>query len=95
MPLNIRRPMPQEQRPVTPIMQREPSYEDISIFTDGNTASSLRKQERQNGRLQGGGSDVRASHQTTFSDIMDRSGVPPAGLKKNSRESPPPLPRWV
>ncbi|KAH8814079.1 hypothetical protein F5882DRAFT_63813 [Hyaloscypha sp. PMI_1271] len=84
MPLNIRRPMPQEQRPVTPIMQREPSYEDISIFTDGNTASSLRKQERQNGRLQGGGIDVRASHQTTFSDIMDRSGVPPAGLKKNS-----------
>ncbi|KAE9381646.1 hypothetical protein N431DRAFT_458217 [Stipitochalara longipes BDJ] len=91
MPLNIRRPMPQEQqRPVTPIMQREPSYEDISIFTDNTTANSLRDQERQHGR--GGGVDVRASHQTTFSDMMDRSGVAPAGLKKNSREYP--NPRW-
>lgn len=80
---------------MTPVMQREPSYEDISIFTDGNTASSLREQERQNGRSRGGGVDVRASHQTTFSDMMDRSGVPPAGLKKNSRESPKDVPRWV
>jgi len=88
MPLNVRRPMPQEQqRPVTPIMQREPSYEDISIFTDNTTANSLRDQNRQRG-----GVDVRASHQTTFSDMMDRSGVAPAGLKKNSREYP--LPGW-
>jgi hypothetical protein len=97
VPLNIRRPMPQEQRPVTPTMQREPSYEDISIFTDGNTASSLRERERNNGNLSAGfqgGNDVRASHQTTFSDMMDRSGVPPAGLKKNSRESSP-VPDWV
>jgi len=80
LPLNVRRPMPQEQqRPVTPIMQREPSYEDISIFTDNTTANSLRDQH-------GRGVDVRASHQTTFSDMMDRSGVAPAGLKKNSRE---------
>jgi hypothetical protein len=70
-------------------MQREPSYEDISIFTDGNTASSLRERERNTGNLGAGlqgRNDVRASHQTTFSDMMDRSGVPPAGLKKNSRE---------
>jgi hypothetical protein len=89
--------MPQEQRPVTPTRQREPSYEDISIFTDGNTASSLRERERNNGNLGAGfqgGNDVRASHQTTFSDMMDRSGVPPAGLKKNSRESSP-VPDWV
>lgn len=80
-------------------MQREPSYEDISIFTDGNTASSLRERERErnNGKLGAGlqgRNDVRASHQTTFSDMMDRSGVPPAGLKKNSRESSP-IPHWV
>ena len=97
VPLNIRRPMAQEQRPVTPVMQREPSYEDISIFTDGNTASSLRERERNNGNLGAGfqgRNDVRASHQTTFSDMMDRSGVPPAGLKKNSRESSP-IPHWL
>ncbi len=84
--------MAQEQRPVTPVIQREPSYEDISIFTDGNTASSLRERERNNGNLGAGlqgRNDVRASHLTTFSDMMDRSGMPPAGLKKNSRESRP------
>jgi hypothetical protein len=85
--------MNQEQRPVTPILQREPSYEDISIFTDGNTASSLREREMRNGDgngLQGGSHDVRASHQTTFSDMMERSGL--AGLQKGQREL---IPHWV
>jgi len=85
IPLNVRR----EQRPVTPVLQREPSYEDISIFTDGNTASSLREREVRNG-LQASVHDARASHQTTFSDMMERSGL--AGLQKGQRESIPP---WI
>jgi hypothetical protein len=88
MPLSVRRPMAQEQRPVTPVLQREPSYEDINIFTDGNTASSLREREMRSGSgLQVGAHDVRASHQTTFSDMMERSGL--AGLQKGQRKFPP------
>jgi hypothetical protein len=73
------------QRPVTPRMQREPSYEDINIFADGDTASALRERERENGLELGGPlRDGRASHQTTFTDMMERSGL--AGLQKGQRE---------
>lgn len=79
--------------PVTPVLQREPSYEDINIFADGDTASALRERQRQNelnginatgglGVMMGG--DARVSHQTTFSDMMERSGL--AGLQKGQRE---------
>jgi hypothetical protein len=80
--------------PVTPPLQREPSYEDINIFADGDTASALRERERQNHQQDDtnahGGlgvqmtGDARASHQTTFSDMMERSGL--AGLQKGQRE---------
>jgi hypothetical protein len=69
-------------RPVTPVLQREPSYGDINIFADGDTASALRENERQNSA----GRRVRESHQTTFSDMMEKSGL--AGLQKGQRESP-------
>lgn len=79
--------------PVTPPLQREPSYEDINIFADGDTASALRERERMNHHQEdmnaSGGLgvqmvDTRASHQTTFSDMMERSGL--AGLQKGQRE---------
>ncbi|PSS23093.1 hypothetical protein M430DRAFT_26027 [Amorphotheca resinae ATCC 22711] len=74
--LKVNRPMVQERgRPVTPILQREPSYEDINIFADGDTASAL----RENG-LAGPSRNTRTSHQTTFSDMMEKSGL--AGLQK-------------
>lgn len=89
IPLNIRRPMAQETRPVTPPLQREPSFGDfgnINIYTDGDTASSLREQERTNGSRH----NVRASNLTTVSAFMERSAaVPPAGLQKNAREYSP------
>jgi hypothetical protein len=68
-------------RPITPHLQREPSYADINIFADGDTASALRERERLN---VGGGRDARASQQTTFTDMMERSGL--AGLQKGQRE---------
>ncbi|KAG4442298.1 hypothetical protein IFR05_002222 [Cadophora sp. M221] len=100
LPLNVQRPMAQNNRPpVTPPLQREPSYEDINIFADGDTASSLRERERGNGNVNGSGiglappkmPNMRDSHQTTFSDMMERSGL--AGLQKGQpyvykRESP-------
>ncbi|KAG9244581.1 hypothetical protein BJ878DRAFT_480033 [Calycina marina] len=71
------------QVPRTPPMQREPSYENINIFADGQTASALREQERRDrsgleppAALRVG----RASHQTTFTDMMEQSGL--AGLQK-------------
>jgi hypothetical protein len=81
IPLNVQRPMMQmaQDRPVTPHLQREPSYEDINIFADGDTASALRERER----LGVGNRDLRASHQTTFTDMMERSGL--AGLQKGQR----------
>ncbi|CZS94676.1 uncharacterized protein RAG0_04594 [Rhynchosporium agropyri] len=107
-PLKVQRPMAQNHRPVTPPLQREPSYENISIFADGNTASSLRERERGKGLGIGRGENgsangnraglapprvpgIRDSHQTTFSDMMERSGL--AGLQKGQpyvykRESP-------
>lgn len=71
------------ERPVTPRLQREPSYEDINIFTDGDTASALRQHTppvdlappRVNGRM---------SSQTTFTDMMESSGL--AGLQKGQRK---------
>jgi hypothetical protein len=71
-----------DRRPVTPVLQREPSFEDINIFADGDTASALRDSQRRNGP----GLTVRESHQTTFSDMMEKSGL--AGLQKGQRESP-------
>ncbi|KAL2065050.1 hypothetical protein VTL71DRAFT_4190 [Oculimacula yallundae] len=113
LPLNVSRPMAQNNRPVTPVLQREPSYEDINIFADDHTASSLRERERANGMGNGNANrnrnesptrmgrglglapprvpGMRDSHQTTFSDMMERSGL--AGLQKGQpyvykRESP-------
>lgn len=74
--------------PVTPPLQREPSYENINIFADGDTASSLRGNHGNGGglmpppRMNENGS--RGSGQTTFSDMMERSGL--AGLQKGQRE---------
>lgn len=59
--------------PVTPVLQREPSYENINIFTDGDTASALREREKKNG----------PERMTTFSDMMEKSGL--AGLQKGQR----------
>jgi hypothetical protein len=74
MPLNIRRPAATNDRPVTPVLQREPSYEDINIFANEDTLGS------NNSR---GG---RESHMTTFGDMMQRSGSL-GGLPKGKRES--------
>jgi len=69
-------------RPVTPPLQRERSYEDVNIFADQDTASSLREQQRNTPPgLQPDTTDNRASHQTTMSDVM---GL--AGLQKGQRE---------
>ena len=85
--------MAQNNRPVTPPLQREPSYEDINIFADGDTASALRERERGNGRANGSAPPrfpgMRDSHQTTFSDMMERSGL--AGLQKGQRKQYPRL----
>lgn len=72
---------------MTPVLQREPSYEDINIFADGDTASALREREHHGNRggLAAGHFDDRNSHQTTFSDMMERSGL--AGLQKGQRKS--------
>jgi hypothetical protein len=60
-------------RPVTPVLQREPSYENINIFADGDTASALRESEKND-----------SARMTTFSDMMVKSGL--AGLEKGQRE---------
>lgn len=57
-------------RPVTPALQREPSYENIDIFADGDTASALREREKRS----------ESQRMTTFSDMMEKSGL--AGLQK-------------
>jgi len=75
--------------PRTPPLQRQPSYENINIFADGDTASALRAREKQQmgspayelpAALRAG----RTSNQTTFSDMMERSGL--AGLQKGQRK---------
>jgi hypothetical protein len=89
----------QQARPVTPPLQRalsrEPSYEDINIFADGHTASSLR--ERQEGGHGDGLAppmvNPRESGQTTFTDLMERSGL--AGLSKGQRKSSHLLPQYI
>lgn len=91
IPLNIQRQkqtLVPDGRPVTPPAQREPSFEDINIFTDADTASSFREarnqQHQQNVNYLGVppafGIQGRGSHQTTFTDMMERSGL--AGLQK-------------
>lgn len=70
-----------DTRPITPVLQREPSFEDIDIFADGDTASALRDSQRRHGPSLA----VRGSHQTTFSDMMEKSGL--AGLQKGQRKS--------
>ncbi|KAI6712152.1 hypothetical protein JHW43_005283 [Diplocarpon mali] len=83
VPLKVRRP------PLTPPLPREPSFEDISIFADGDTASSLREQERAGADPGGLGLPPprvgvrRQGHETTFSDLMERSGL--AGLQEGPR----------
>jgi hypothetical protein len=88
-----RAPMPlvinkagQNQYPVTPPLQRERSYEDVNIFADRDTASSLRENQRNNGGLQPGKVEARASHQTTMDDVMGLAGLP-----KGQRELPDPV----
>lgn len=97
IPLNIQRqkqPAAPEGRPITPPLQREPSFEDINIFTDADTASSFRaardqqhqQQYQQNSNHLGvppAFGQERGSHQTTFTDMMERSGL--AGLQKGQR----------
>ncbi|KAL3417801.1 hypothetical protein PVAG01_10812 [Phlyctema vagabunda] len=61
--------------PVTPPLQREPSFENIDIFADGQTASALREREREH--------SARDGHQTTFGGMMESGGF--AGLKKGQR----------
>lgn len=86
VPLNVQRPsMSQSDRPVTPAAQREPSFENINIWTDGDTASSLRGRENVGGGLKPAFVDSRASHQTTWNDMMESSGL--AGLQKGQRKS--------
>ncbi|CAL3962082.1 unnamed protein product [Diplocarpon coronariae] len=83
VPLKVRRP------PLTPPLPREPSFEDISIFADGDMASSLREQERAGADPGGLGLPPprvgvrRQGHETTFSDLMERSGL--AGLQEGPR----------
>ncbi|CAG8978131.1 hypothetical protein HYALB_00000804 [Hymenoscyphus albidus] len=80
------------ERPTAPRnrLQREPSYEDINIFADGDTASALRAHTppvdlKPPRSLTGNGNGnqprmLRGSSQTTFSDMMESSGL--AGLRK-------------
>lgn len=90
MPLNVQKPITQNSRPITPPLQREPSYENINIFTDKTTASSLKNGQpgngkwKANGGLQAPAVNMRESHQTTFSDMMQSTGL--AGLQKGQRE---------
>lgn len=82
--------------PVTPPLQRERSYENVDIFADQHTASSLREHERSNaaaGANGGGGlqpgnqnQDIRGSHQTTMTDVMGLAGLPKGQRKFSSRK---------
>lgn len=83
-----RQPSVTDNRPVTPHLQREPSYEDINIFVGGETATALRAQAGPGGMHLGvpdrdDGDTGRRSHLTTFTDMMEESGL--AGLKKGQR----------
>jgi hypothetical protein len=83
-----RQPSVTDNRPVTPPLQRELSYEDINIFVGRETATALRAQAGPEAMHlgvpgQAGGHERRGSHQTTFTDMMEESGL--AGLKKGQR----------
>ncbi|ATZ45635.1 hypothetical protein BCIN_01g03810 [Botrytis cinerea B05.10] len=95
IPLNIQRnkQMQVPNRPITPPLQREPSFEDINIFTDADTASSFRQVREQQNQTQsqsvnhlgvpptfGIQAQERGSHNTTFTDMLEKSGL--AGLQK-------------
>ncbi|KAG9237594.1 hypothetical protein BJ875DRAFT_369626 [Amylocarpus encephaloides] len=85
-PLNVHRHIPRTEPPVTPKLQREPSYENINIFADGDTASALRQQSTPTKGLAPPRRldiDGRMSQQTTFTDMMESSGL--AGLQKGQR----------
>jgi hypothetical protein len=73
-------PMRHQEPPVTPILQREPSYENINIFADSTTANSLKQATPPTAMRMGEG---RASGHTTFADMMESSGL--AGLQKGQR----------
>ena len=107
----IQRTSPQEL-PVTPPRQREPSFVDIDIFADNDTASALRERERHgythntglgigrsdSGRESEDGRDkYRDTATTTFSDMMEQTGL--AGLERGQREFrssyPTPPSEWV
>lgn len=68
-------PVPQAP-PVTPRLQREPSGESINIFADPSTARE--------------GSRGRESHQTTFTDMMERADL--GGLRKGEPFVPTQVP---
>lgn len=87
---------------MTPPLQRERSYEDVNIFADRDTASSLRENQRKDGlrpplELGKTGTDDRASRQTTMDDVMGLAGLPkgqPYIYKRNSPAfTPSPKPR--
>ncbi|PQE06600.1 GPI transamidase component PIG-S protein [Rutstroemia sp. NJR-2017a BVV2] len=83
-----RQPSFTDNRPVTPPLQRELSYEDINIFVGGETATALRAQAGPGAMHlgvpgQADGNGRRGSHQTTFTDMMEESGL--AGLRKGQR----------
>ncbi|QSZ28713.1 hypothetical protein DSL72_003213 [Monilinia vaccinii-corymbosi] len=93
MPLNIQRPKQMAMpagRPITPPLQRDPSFEDIDIFTDADTATSFRAARHQRqppnpdylGVPPIYGKEGGSRH-TTFSVMMERSGL--AGLQKGQR----------
>lgn len=69
--------------PFTPPLQRMSSFEDVNIFADGDTASSRRGRDRASGGSLRD-SDVKNRHQTTFSDLLERSSL--AGLQKGHRK---------
>jgi hypothetical protein len=73
-----------QQPPVTPVLQREPSYENINIFADSTTANSLRQATPPLQPPARRMDDGRMSGQTTFTDMMESSGL--AGLQKGQRE---------
>jgi hypothetical protein len=75
-------------RPVTPFLQREPSYEDINIFQDGDTTSSERK-------LQAiiTPEELEELRESTYSGLTDRSsyGIGVASASHYTAEPTPPV----
>jgi hypothetical protein len=67
--------------PVTPPMQREPSYENIDIFADRDTASSLRGVELAASNPP---ANLAIDRTTCFADMMEQTGL--GGVSKGQRE---------